>query len=918
MAFGLNIRPAPPQAQAQPVAWHSLPLETVLTQWQADPDRGLSPETASDRLIHHGPNALPPAHRRSALGLAIDQLMTWPMGLLTVAALLSLATGSSVDAGVILGVVVINGIIGYTTESQSERIIRSLQAGLTPTAQVRRDGLDLTLDTTQVVPGDLLLLRAGQAVAADARLVESDRLTLDEASLTGESQAVAKQPDCLAADVPLAERHNLVFKGSLVTGGVGQAVVVSTGTDTEIGTIQALVETTETLDTPLQQQLARVSGQLVLLCGGVCAVIFAAGVLRGYGLLHTLKIAISLAVAAVPEGLPAVATTTLALGMQTMRQRQILIRALNAVETLGAVQVVCLDKTGTITTNRMAVQAVTLAQGEVTVPPAGDRTVSTVTGLDRLLTVVVLCNDSQTVPTAEGGTKLDGSATENALLALAIAFELDLEALRQRYPRLALTPRREDHILISTLHGTPEGTGLVAVKGSPAQVLDRCSHWLVNDQTTPLQEGDRLTLAAQNQALAARSLRVLAIADRSLPPQADLATLDPAIYEQGLTWLGLVGLADPIREGVPELIAAFHRAGIDTVMVTGDQRSTAKAIGEQLKLSRSGELAIVDAYDLAALTESNRQSLPHRVDIFARISPADKLEVVRRLQSTGQVVAMTGDGINDTPALKAANVGLAMGSGRANGVHDVADVIIQDDNLATIIDAIAQGRTIYSNIRKAVHYLLATNLSEIMVVAVATLAGLGEPLNAIQLLWLNLVTDIFPGLGLALEPADPAVLEQPPRPADEPIIKPTDFRRMVWEASVMALPALAAYGYGLAQYGAGAAASTIAFMGLTLAQVLHGLTCRTETRRRRDRPPLPTNPYLTVAVIGSLALQLLPLVLPALGDILHITPLALGDYGAIAAAALVPLAINGASKPLEQPATGNTASSSTSPRCTTA
>jgi Ca2+-transporting ATPase len=248
----------------------------------------------------------------------------------------------------------------------------------------------------------------------------------------------------------------------------------------------------------------------------------------------------------------------------------------------------------------------------------------------------------------------------------------------------------------------------------------------------------------------------------------------------------------------------------------------------------------------------------------------------------------------------------------------VADVIIQDDNLATIIDAIAQGRTIYSNIRKAVHYLLATNLSEIMVVAVATLAGLGEPLNAIQLLWLNLVTDIFPGLGLALEPADPAVLEQPPRPADEPIIKSTDFRRMVWEASVMALPALAAYGYGLAQYGAGAAASTIAFMGLTLAQVLHGLTCRTETRRRRDRPPLPTNPYLTVAVIGSLALQLLPLVLPALGDILHITPLALGDYGAIAAAALVPLAINGASKPLEQPATGNTASSSTSPRCTTA
>lgn len=909
MAFGLNTRPATPLAQAKPVAWHSLPLEVVLTHWQADPDRGLSTETASDHLTHHGPNILPPAQRRSALGLGVDQLMTWPVGLLTVAALLSLSTGSSVDAGVILGVVVINGIIGYTTESQSERIIRSLQAGLTPTAQVRRDGLDLTLDTTEVVPGDLLLLRAGQAVAADARLIDSDRLTLDEASLTGESQTVAKQPDCLAADMPLAERHNLVFKGSLVTGGVGRAVVVATGTDTEIGTIQALVETTETLDTPLQQQLARVSGQLVLLCGGVCAVIFAAGVLRGYGLLHTLKIAISLAVAAVPEGLPAVATTTLALGMQTMRQRQILIRALNAVETLGAVQVVCLDKTGTITTNRMAVQAVTLAQGEVTVPPApaGDRPVSTATGLDRLLTVAVLCNDSQAVAKPDGGSEWQGSATENTLLALAIAAGVDLDALRQRYPRLALTPRRENHILISTLHSTPEGNGLVAVKGSPAQVLERCSHWLVNDQATPLQDGDRLILSAQNQALAARSLRVLAIADRSLPLQGNLADLDPATYEQGLTWLGLVGLADPIREGVPELIAAFHRAGIDTVMVTGDQRSTAKAIGERLKLSRNGELALMDAYDLAALTEGNRQTLTHRIDIFARISPADKLEVVRTLQSTGQVVAMTGDGINDTPALKAANVGLAMGSGRANGVHDVADVIIQDDNLGTVIDAIAQGRTIYSNIRKAVHYLLATNLSEIMVVAVATLAGLGDPLNAIQLLWLNLVTDIFPGLGLALEPADPAVIEQPPRPAAEPIIKPTDLRRMIWEASVIALPTLVAYGYGLAQYGAGAAASTIAFMGLTLAQVLHGLTCRTETRRRRDRPPLPTNPYLTAAVIGSLALQLLPLVLPALGHILHITPLALRDYGAIAAAALVPLVVNGASKPPEQPAPGDSA-----------
>ncbi|NMF81861.1 cation-transporting P-type ATPase [Nodosilinea sp. P-1105] len=898
MAFDLNTRQDTPTAQAASVAWHSLPLEAVLNQWEVDGDRGLSPETARDRLERYGPNALAASQCRSALGLWVEQFISWPVGLLSVAALLSVATGNPIDAVVIMGVVVINAIIGYTTESQSERIIRALQDELPPTALVRRDGQDLTLDATQVVPGDLLLLRAGQAVAADARLVDSDRLALDESALTGESLPVTKQPGQLAEDVPLADRCNLVFKGTLVTRGVGQAIVVATGTDTEIGQIQALVNSTDTLDTPLQQQLGRVSGQLVLLCSGVCAGIFAVGALRGYGLLHTLKIAISLAVAAVPEGLPAVATTTLALGIQAMRRHKILIRALNAVETLGAVQVVCLDKTGTITANHMAVQAVALGQGDVPVVAVDLPGLAITTpAFDRLLTAAVLCNESQVLPGLEGDAQIQGSATENALVALALESGIAVDSLRQRFPLVALTPRQEDRMLMSTLHRTATGEGLVAVKGSPSQVLERCSHWLVNDQVMPLQGADRHALKLRNQTMANQALRVLAIGDRPLEAAPALDSLAPTHYEQDLIWLGLVGLADPVREEVPDLIAAFHRAGIDTVMVTGDQRSTAKAIGEQVNLGRNGELAIVDAYDLAALTDGDRHALTHRIDIFARITPADKLLVVRTLQSAQKVVAMTGDGINDTPALKAANVGLAMGSGKADGVHDVADVIIQDDNLGTLIDAIAQGRTIYTNIRKAVHYLLATNLSEIVVVAVATLVGLGEPLNAIQLLWLNLVTDIFPGLGLALEPADPTVLEQSPRPANEPIIKTSDFGRMAWEASVISVAALGAYGYGLSQYGAGIAASTIAFMGLTLAQVLHALTCRTETRLPPGRSPLAPNPFLAVAVVGSLALQLLPLAIPALGDILHITPLALGDYGVIAVAALVPLAINAVTKP---------------------
>ncbi|MBE9137480.1 cation-transporting P-type ATPase [Nodosilinea sp. LEGE 07088] len=896
MAFGLRSRQDIPPAQGGLKSWHSLPLVRVLSLVDVDPEVGLTAEVVRDRLSYYGPNTLPAANRRSALGLWVEQFISWPVGLLAMAALLSEMTGSPVDAAVILGVVVINAIIGFTTESQSERIIRSLQQTVSPKAQVRRDGRAITVDSAEIVPGDVLLLQAGQAVVADARVIDGNRLSLDESSLTGESLSVAKQPADLEEDAPLPERHNLVFKGTLVTGGAGLAVVVTTGTNTELGAIQALVDTTQSQDTPLQRQLSRVSGQLVVLCSVVCAVIFTVGAWRGYDLLHALKISISLAVAAVPEGLPAVATTTLALGIQTMRQRKILIRALPAVETLGTVQAICLDKTGTITANRMAVQAVALAAGDVSaVEPLWGSP-----ALDRLLTVAVLCNESQLMLAEDKTSTLQGSGTENALLTLAIAAGIAVAPLRQRYPRLALNLRQEDRLFMSTLHRTPEGGGLVAVKGSPNEVLDRCSHWLLGDRPTPLTASDRQHLKTRNQAMAEQALRVLAIAERAIPLESGQPPLAPAAYEQNLTWLGLVGLADPIREGVPELITAFHRAGIDTVMVTGDQRATAKAIGEQVKLGRQGELTIVDAYDLADMFEGDSQSLTHRIDIFARISPADKLQVVRTLQAANKVVAMVGDGINDTPALKAANVGLAMGSSKTEGVHDVADVIIQDDNLGTVIDAIAQGRTTYTNIRKVVHYLLATNLSEIMVVAVATLVGLGDPLNAIQLLWLNLVTDIFPGLGLALDPADPTVLEQPPRAVDTPIINPTDLRRMVWEASVISLIALAAYGYGLGQYGAGATASTIAFMGLTLAQVLHALVCRTEIRRGQDNSPLPANPYLIVAVVGSLVLQLLPLAVPALGELLHIAPLAPRDYGVIVATALIPLAINAVSKPTAQ------------------
>jgi Ca2+-transporting ATPase len=885
--------PTPPSQSPQADSpWHALPLDRVADVLETTFDHGLPSEVAGERLALWGLNQLTPIDKRSSLSMLVAQFTTWPVGLLTIAGLLSVATGSPVDAVVIMGVVGINAVIGFFTESQSEKIIRSLQQTTTPSARVIRSGQPITLNAAEVVPGDILDLQVGQEVPADARIIQAQNLTIDESALTGESIPTHKAPLTLAPTTPLAEQNNLVFKGTLIITGQGRAVVVATGKFTEIGKIQALVGNTTAQTTPLQNQLDTVSGQLVLLCGVVCAAIFGVGVLRGYGLLHVLKTSISLAVAAVPEGLPAVATTTLALGIQTMRQRKILIRALNAVEALGAIQVICLDKTGTITHNQMAVQAIYLATGAVdlkSIHPGKEAesplNLSAQPALAKLLQISALCNESTLSLSEDGSFEVQGSPTENALMAMALAAGIDVTALRQQYPLASVYRRTDNRNVMSTLHQAPDGQWTVAIKGSPEEILERCTRWLQQGQVAPLSETERQYLIEANQQMADQALRVLAVAYRDLDdPKQD--------GEADLIWLGLVGLADPIREGVPELIANFHRASIDTIMLTGDQSSTARAIGQSLNLNPRGELLVMDACDLSPLDNEALQLLTQRVNVFARISPAKKLQIVQALQAADKVVAMTGDGINDTPALKAANVGLAMGSGKSLGVHEVADVVIQDDNLHTLVDAVSQGRTIYTNIRKAVHFLLATNLSEIMVVAVATLIGLGEPLNAIQLLWLNLVTDVFPGLGLALEPPEPNVLDQPPRNPDEPIIKPADFQRIAWEASVISASALGAYGYGLAQYGIGAQSSTIAFMGLTIAQVLHTFSCRSENRHWFSPQPLPRNRYVEVAIAGSLALQLLPLIIPGLNQLLKLSPLQPTDYWVIIVAALLPLVVN--------------------------
>ena len=501
---------------------------------------------------------------------------------------------------------------------------------------------------------------------------------------------------------------------------------------------------------------------------------------------------------------------------------------------------------------------------------------------------MVLCSESEIIQ-ENGEDEVKGSATENALIYMAMAAGMDILELRNQHPLIKTYPRDEDRNIMTTVHKSEDEQLLVAVKGSPEEVLEICTSQLKDSEVVDLTDDDKQGLELENERMAGKALRVLGVA------YAYVNNLDEN-PEHDLIWLGLTGMADPIREGVADLMEQFHKAGIDTVMITGDQSPTAYAIAKKLNLSRNSQLEILDSADLAQVGSEKLEALCEKVDVFARVSPADKLQIVQALQSKGKIVAMTGDGINDTPALKAANVGVAMGSGKANVVKEVADVVIEDDRLETMINAVSRGRTIYNNIRKSVHFLLSTNLSEIMVTTATTALGLGEPLNTMQLLWLNLVSDIFPGLALAMEPPEPEVLNRPPRDPDRPIIQRSDFERIALESGVISASALTAYGYGRLKYGQKPQASTILFMSLTLGQVLHTISCRSQTHSIFDRDKLPDNPYVDGAVVGSAALQLLPIFIPPLGNLLQLAPLDPLDWLVVASSAGLPLVINETTK----------------------
>ena len=864
-----DSRPNQPVSSGSSTLWHSLDGEEVLRQLATNPQSGLSADAVAARRGQWGTNRLSVVRGRSDLEIFLDQLISLPVAMLGGSATLSIATRSFFDAFVTIGVVATNAVIGWATESGAQRLIGRITSADVVDASVIRDGREHRLAAHQLVPGDVLVLRRGDPVPADARLLESHTLSVNESLLTGESAAQLKDASArLSAATPLADRTNLVFMGTTVAGGSGIAIVIATGNRTEIGRIQALAGATVAPQPPIARDLDHLGRDLAIGALLVCGIAFSLGVLRGHPWLQILKSAIALAVAAVPEGLPAIATSTLALGLRRMRSEHMLVRRLDAVEGLGSLNVLCLDKTGTLTENRMQVTAAALDGRRWSL----DQDESQPASLAALARYALLATESAVTDVSE--QTLEGlSGTERAIVEFAQAIGTDIDQLNGTLQRRGTRLRDDAHNFVAVDYADDD-SGLVAIKGRPSEVLNLCENVARNGDYLPLSDGLRIEINRENERLAAEGLRVLGVAYARGASRMDL--------DGNLTWCGLIAMHDPLRPNSAAAIEQFQRAGVRTIMITGDQAPTAAKAARELNLAADEPLQILDASDLEQIDPGILEALAKKTHVFARVSPATKLEVVQALQRGGAVVGMTGDGINDGPALKAADVGIAMGRSGARIARDVADVVIQDDNLEHLIEGIAEGRTILANIRKSIHFLLSTNLSEIFVIFAEILRGPRELESPMELFWINLVTDIFPSIGLALEPPAPDVLERPPRSREEPLIDGAYYRQLAKEATVIGGTSLVAHFYGIARYGTGPRTRSVTFFSLVAAQLLHTITCRRDRFQVSSTPAMSNNPGLVSALIGSAALQALPMFVPPLRRLLGIGPIGPLDLAVIA------------------------------------
>lgn len=829
--------------------WHALPSEAVRTVLSAA--GGLSDSAARQRIESIGENRLPDRPPRSALTLVARQVTSVPVALLAGSAALSFATGGVVDAFLTLGVIALNAGIGASTERWTASLIRSLTRQTDPDATIIRNGVELRAPTSRVAPGDWIVLKAGVAVPADGRLIRSEALTIDESSLTGESYPVAKNCDAaVSKTAPLVERCTMVYRGSVVTNGVGVAVVTATGAATEIGHIRGLLENARPPTPPMEAALDRLGVRLTIACLGASSALALMLLLRGQPLTAVARSAIALAVSAIPEGLPALAASTKAIAARAMSREGAYLRNVNVLETAANIDVLCLDKTGTLTQNRMQAAVVqTLTKRFVVEPghaPAGTRLIAK---------IAALCNDAD-LAKAEAA---HGTGTELALLELAVASGLDVAALRAANPRTGTRLRSQTRLYMATEHANG-GTSLVAIKGAPHQVLSLCARVLSNGRLVPLTTETRAEILAQNDALALEGLRVLGIArGRGRTLSGD---------ELGdMEWLGLVAMRDPLRPGTAKAMKTLQKAGLRTIILTGDQAGTARRLAHDVGFSSDGALDVVDASVLQELQPKQLQEMVRTTEVFARVSPSDKLAIIRALQANGHVVAMTGDGVNDGPALRAADVGVALGKSGADVARDVADIVIADDDLTSLVAAIARGRAADENLRRAVRFLLSTNASEVALILAEGVQGPHALETPAQLFWLNLMTDVFPALGLAMARPAANILERRPRHITAEPFGPREMRSIAADALRIAAPAITTNLISAALRGHGARTRGLTFLSLASHQLAHALRLR-PTRAPKELLDRP----IELGVGAGAVLLAAPFMLPALRRILRMAP----------------------------------------------
>ena len=882
--------------------WYQKNPEEVAESLETSLSEGLTSESAQTKLQTLGPNELKEQEGKSFLQKLLAQFSDFLILILIAAALISVFVGEAKDAIVIMSIVIVNALLGLYQEGKAEKALEALKKMASPTAKVLRDGKPQEIPSSQLVPGDLVILETGDIIPADLRLVESSNLKVEEASLTGESVPVEKRAqEAYTTEVSLGDRHNMAYMSTIITYGRGKGLVVETAEGTEIGKIAAMIQTFEEEATPLQKKLNQLGKVLGITTIAVCIAVFGIGLLQGREVLEMFMIAISLAVAAIPEGLPAIVTIVLAIGMNKMVERNAIVKKLLAVETLGATSVICTDKTGTLTQNEMTVVKVLADNKLIEVEgtgyePVGDFKLNgatvdkeEVSGLKLLLTIAALANDAK-LDNSSGLYRIIGDPTEGALVTLAGKAGIDSAELNHLYKRIEEIPFDSERKMMTTFHDMPNDEGVSSfTKGAPDIIIGRCNRIILDGRLQEFTPELKKEVLRVNSELSRAALRVLAFAFKeyaSLPSDPS-----PGSNETDMIFVGLTGMIDPPRPEAREAIALCKKAGVNAIMITGDYKETAFAIAKDLGMADSEDQAMMGE-KLDGISDEELQEVVKNTKVFARVSPEHKVRIVSALRANGDIAAMTGDGVNDALAIKKADIGVSMGITGTDVAKNTAEMILTDDNFASIVAAVEEGRIIFSNIKKFVYFLLSCNIGEILLVFTSILMNLPVPLLPIQLLWLNLVTDSFPALALGVEKGEPDIMNQPPRNPEEAILDKRMLVGVTFQAIAVATASLSAYILALRMYGLDniEEARTITFATLIVAELLRAYSSRSQ-KFTLAKIGVFSNKSMVYATLGAFLLLLAVIYIPFMNGIFYTFPLTVVDWEIVLSFAFIPLAV---------------------------